>query len=91
LKRIVIMWTVTVIFTLAFLVWQKISGPTYEVKVDGEVGGINVGGELLRTHSINGDMPVTLNAGDPDLGNPGIVGIVVCDVIPPMTSGNKCP
>lgn len=77
MKRIIIMWTITVIFTLAFLVWQRISGPTYEVRVNDEVGGINVSGELLRTHSINGDLPVTLNVGDPSLGNPGVKGIVV--------------
>lgn len=77
MKRIIIMWLVTLLFTFAFLVWQKISGPTYEVKVDSEVGGVLVHGELLRTHSITGDMPVRLNAGDRTLGNPGVRGTVI--------------
>lgn len=71
------MWMITLVFTLGFLVWQKISGPTYEVRVKSEVGGVPVQGELLRTHSINGDMPVVLNVGDPKLGNPGVRGTVI--------------
>jgi hypothetical protein len=72
------MWLITLIVTGAFLVWQKISGPTYEVKVKNEmVGGIKVHGELLRTHSINGDLPVVLNAGEAGKGNPGLRATVV--------------
>ncbi len=67
------MWFITIILTGAFLVWQKISGPTYEVKVKHEmVGGVEIDGELLRTHSINGDMPVVLSAGEAGKGNPGL-------------------
>nr|MEE4269135.1 hypothetical protein [Candidatus Krumholzibacteria bacterium] len=77
MKRIILMWLVTLVFTGAFLVWQKVSGPTYEVRVSSEVGGLAVKGELLRTHSINGDMPVILNVGDPGLGNPGVRGTVI--------------
>lgn len=64
MKRTVIIWTVSFVMTLAFLVWQKVSGPTYEVKFDEVVAGARASGELLRTHSINGDMPVTVHAPD---------------------------
>ncbi len=65
MKRVILLWTVAFILTAAFLVWQKISGPTYEVRFDTEVAGVPLKGELLRTHSINGDLPVTLNVSDP--------------------------
>jgi hypothetical protein len=63
-KRAIVIWTVSFVMTLAFLVWQKVSGPTYEVKFDETVAGAHASGELLRTHSINGDMPVTVHASD---------------------------
>jgi hypothetical protein len=64
-KRAIVIWTVSFVMTLAFLVWQKVSGPTYEVKFAETVAGEQVfSGELLRTHSINGDMPVTVHAPD---------------------------
>lgn len=66
MKRTVLIWSVSFIMTLAFLVWQKVSGPTYEVKFDETIAGARASGELLRTHSINGDMPVTVHA--PDAG-----------------------
>lgn len=64
MKRSFMIWSVTFFLTLAFLVWQKVSGPTYEVKFDETVAGARASGELLRTHSINGDMPVTVHAPD---------------------------
>ncbi len=65
MKRTILVWSVSFVLTLAFLVWQKVSGPTYEVKFRENVAGAPVRGELLRTHSINGDMPVTVHAPDP--------------------------
>lgn len=85
------MWTVTTVLTLGFLVWQKVSGPTYEVKVKSEVGGVAVRGELLRTHSINGDMPVVLNAGDPARGNPGLLATVVWRRYPTSDAWERLP
>lgn len=65
MKRAVLIWSVTFFLTMAFLVWQKISGPTYEVRFNETVAGARASGELLRTHSINGDLPVTVHAPDP--------------------------
>ena len=50
--------------TAAFLVWQKMSGPTYEKRFDTELAGTRLKGELLRTHSITADMPVTVHVPD---------------------------
>ncbi len=71
MKRAFMIWTVTFLSTLAFLVWQKVSGPTYEVKFHETVAGAHVSGRLLRTHSINADMPVTVHA--PDEGVTAVV------------------
>jgi hypothetical protein len=60
------------ILTAAFLVWQKISGPTYEKRFNTEVAGTSIRGELLRSHSINADMPVTIHVADE-----GVSGTVV--------------
>ena len=65
MKRTIAIWSVSRVMTLGFLVWQKISGPTYEVRFNETVAGARASGELLRTHSINGDMPVTVEAPDP--------------------------
>jgi hypothetical protein len=91
LKRVITLWAFTLVLTLAFLVWQKISGPTYEVKVNSEVGGQPVHGELLRTHSINGDMPVSLFVGDHTKGNPGLRGTVVWRRYPTNDAWERLP
>jgi len=60
LKRVILIWILAFILTAAFLVWQKISGPTYEKRFDTEVAGTRIKGQLLRTHSINAEMPVVI-------------------------------
>jgi hypothetical protein len=64
LKRVILIWFLAFILTAAFLVWQKISGPTYEKRYDTELAGTRIKGELLRTHSITADMPVTIHIPD---------------------------
>ena len=64
MKRVILLWFMAFILTAAFLVWQKISGPTYEKRFDTELVGTPIKGELLRTHSINADMPVTVHVPD---------------------------
>ncbi|MEN8005932.1 MAG: hypothetical protein ABFS42_02915 [Candidatus Krumholzibacteriota bacterium] len=66
MKRVILLWFVAFVLTAAFLVWQKISGPTYEKRFDTELAGTPIKGELLRTHSISADMPVTVHV--PDAG-----------------------
>ncbi len=61
------LWTVAFLLTTVFLVWQKISGPTYEVRFNTEIAGVPLKGHLLRTHSITGDMPVTVRVSDPEV------------------------
>ena len=65
--RVILIWFLAFLLTATFLVWQKISGPTYEKRFDTEVAGTRVKGELLRTHSITADMPVTIHVPDSDV------------------------
>lgn len=64
MKRVILIWFLAFVLTAAFLVWQKMSGPTYEKRFDTEVVGTRIKGELLRTHSITADMPVTIHVPD---------------------------
>ncbi|MCK9996075.1 MAG: hypothetical protein KAH56_07325 [Candidatus Krumholzibacteria bacterium] len=64
MKRVILLWILAFILTGVFLVWQKMSGPTYEKRFDTELVGTRIKGELLRTHSINADMPVTIHVPD---------------------------
>ncbi len=64
MKRVILLWFLAFILTGVFLVWQKMSGPTYEKRFDTELVGTRIKGELLRTHSINADMPVTIHVPD---------------------------
>ncbi len=64
MKRVILLWFLAFFLTGAFVFWQKISGPTYEKRFDTELVGTRIKGELLRTHSINADMPVTIHVPD---------------------------
>jgi len=61
------MWMLAFALTAAFLVWQKISGPTYEKRFKTEITGTVIKGELLRTNSINSNMPVTIHVPNTDV------------------------
>jgi len=67
LKRAIPMWLLAFVLTAAFLVWQKVSGPTYEKRFTTEVAGTMIKGELLRSNSINSDMPVTIHVPDKEV------------------------
>lgn len=54
------LWWLAVLITLTAALWQRYSGPTYPTRVKGDIGGVTVKSKLLRTHSINGDLPVTV-------------------------------
>lgn len=58
------LWTLAVVVTLASAVWQRTTGPTYPVRVDTEISGAPVRGELPRSHSVTGDLPIELEAPD---------------------------
>ena len=61
------LWTLAVVVTLASAIYQRTTGPTYEVRVGTEFAGAEVRGGLLRSHSVSNDMPVVLEVADPDV------------------------
>lgn len=61
MRRKVLLWLLAIVITLASAVYQRLTGPTYPVSVDAEFAGCRVRGELLRSHSTGGDLPVELD------------------------------
>lgn len=61
------LWVLAVVITLASAFYQRTTGPTYEVRVNTEVAGAEVRGELLRSHSVSADLPVALEVPDTDV------------------------
>lgn len=60
-------WILAVLLTLASAVWQRRSGPTYPVRGRVDVGGAEASFRLLRSHGGEGDQPVRVTAGGPDV------------------------
>ena len=52
------LWSVAILLTLAFLVWQKMSGPTYPVRAVLQLEGVRIPVELVRSGVIDQDLPV---------------------------------
>lgn len=70
-RAVITAWVAAVLLTLASAAWQRRSGPTYPVTVDVAVGDARVTGQLLRSHTVSEDQPVSLMA-----SAPGIDGVV---------------
>lgn len=56
--RTTLIWVIAVIITLASAVYQRRTGPTYEVKDSVQLAGETISYELFRTHEGETDMPV---------------------------------
>lgn len=64
LRRTALLWIVAWLLTLGSAVWQRVSGPTYPVRVRTAVGAAPVRAKLLRSHSISADLPIVVAAPD---------------------------
>ena len=62
MKRSLILWVIAVVVTLASAVWQRVTGPTYPVRIDAEVQGLAVSGKLMRSQTVDTPVPVELAA-----------------------------
>ena len=91
MKRIITIWSLTFLLTVGFLVWQKMSGPTYPVRARVDYGAGEFKVELLRTHSITGDMPVTIQVAGSDDANPGVTGTVIWHRFPTDEPWQRLP
>ena len=64
MRRTALLWIVAWLLTLGSAVWQRLSGPTYPVRVRAAVGVAPVRAKLLKSHSISSGMPVVVTAPD---------------------------
>ncbi len=68
MRRSILLWVIAVLVTLASAVWQRLSGPTYPVRVDDEVAGVAVSGELPRSQTIDTPVRIMLSVDAPVTG-----------------------
>jgi hypothetical protein len=61
-------WLVAAAITLASLVWQVVSGPTYPARGSVRLGGEAIPMRLERSHSAASAQPVAVPAADPEVG-----------------------
>lgn len=54
------LWILAIVITLASAAYQRLSGPTYPVRLNESLGGVEVKAKLPRSHSTSSDMPVSL-------------------------------
>ncbi|MFH1175803.1 MAG: hypothetical protein V1750_00235 [Acidobacteriota bacterium] len=60
-------WAVALIITLASVVWQRLSGPTYPVRGRVALGSAEIAYRVTRTHGGAGDQPVQLRAANAEV------------------------
>jgi hypothetical protein len=64
MNRMIMLWVVAAVVTVGSAVWQRMTGPTYPVRVDAVVGGAEVQGKLPRSATIDAPVAIALDAGD---------------------------
>ncbi len=61
-SKVVAVWVLTILCTACLLVYQRVTGPTYPIRVHSQIGGAEVSGKLIRTHFTNGPASVEITA-----------------------------
>jgi len=90
-KRSSVLWTLTIILTLSSALWQRMSGPSYPVRFKQDLAGVEVSGKLQRTHSITGDLPVSIRVGAEDAPDPQVAGTVIWRRYPTDDAWQRMP
>lgn len=62
MRAAILLWIVAVVVTLGSAVWQRMTGPTYPLRVNVEVAGHTVSGKLVRSGTIGEAVAVELAA-----------------------------
>ncbi len=58
------LWLIAIVITLASVIYQKMTGPTYPVRTSVMLNGENVKYRFLRSHDTSGDAVMELNVPD---------------------------
>lgn len=61
MKRLILLWLATFIVSIGLMFYQRMTGPTYPVRFNIEVGGEKIKGKLARSGDINHDMELAVN------------------------------
>lgn len=62
LKKSSILWTIAIILTLVFIIYQRKTGPTYPVKGEKQINGSVVSYKFLRSYTVGKDVPVKISS-----------------------------
>ncbi len=62
-------WLAAVVLTIALAAFQRVTGPTYPLRGNVQIGSDTVHYRLLRSHESDGDLPVQLAVPDCGTGN----------------------
>lgn len=64
MRKAVVLWVVAILVTLGSAVWQRMTGPTYPLRVQTEVAGAEVTGRLPRSGTVHEPVMLELAAGE---------------------------
>ncbi len=59
-----LLWGLAVVLTLSSAIYQRMTGPTYPIRVTSEIAGQPVRARLLTSYSVSSDLPVTVTVSD---------------------------
>ena len=65
LKKSSVLWILSVILTLIFVIYQRKTGPTYPVKGEMQIAGSFIKYRFIRSQNIGIDVPIIIQASDP--------------------------
>ncbi len=68
MRRNLLLWLVAVVVTVGSAVWQRMTGPTYPLRVDASVAEVTVRGKLPRSQTIGAPVAIDLEAPAPLTG-----------------------
>ena len=63
-----LLWILALILTLSAAVYQRLTGPTYPMRVKTEIAGATVSAKLPRTHESTGDCEIRIRVQNTDIG-----------------------
>ena len=64
LQKSWVLWVLAVMFAIFAMFWQKVSGPTYPVRITEIIGESEFNTKLLRSYETTDDLPVNITIAD---------------------------
>jgi hypothetical protein len=89
LHRSAQLWLLALLLTLGSALWQRLSGPSYPLRVRAELGDVSVRGRLVRNADTGTPLPVRLKLSGATADTAGIGGEVVWRRYPSVENWNR--